>query len=122
MNLNYFTLDVDSTILTRYGSQEGAKRGYNPTKKGRNSHHPLIAFVNEARLVANFWLRSGDSSSANNFIGFLEDTLVNFGNRKVGLIRLDSGFCQNNVMSYLESKRLNYIVAARFTSNTASYR
>ena len=115
LNLNYFTLDVDSTILTRYGSQEGAKRGYNPTKKGRNSHHPLIAFVNEARLVANFWLRSGDSSSANNFIGFLEDTLVNFGNRKVGLIRLDSGFCQNNVMSYLESKRLNYIVAARFT-------
>lgn len=65
--------------------------------------------------MANFWLRSGDSSSANNFIGFLEDTLANFGNRKVGLIRLDSGFCQNNVMSYLESKRLNYIVAARFT-------
>jgi hypothetical protein len=43
-------------------------------------------------MVANFWLRSGDTSSANNFIGFLEDTIANFGNKKVGLVRLDSGF------------------------------
>src|SRR5450631_2501270 len=38
------TLDFDSTTLTRYGQQEGAKKGYNPKKKGRASHHPLIAF------------------------------------------------------------------------------
>jgi hypothetical protein len=40
-----YTLDLDSTILTRYGNQQGAKKGYNPKKPGRNSHHPLIAFV-----------------------------------------------------------------------------
>ena len=28
-----FTLDVDSSVMTRYGSQEGAKKGYNPAKK-----------------------------------------------------------------------------------------
>jgi hypothetical protein len=26
LNINYFTLDVDSTIMTRYGTQEGAKK------------------------------------------------------------------------------------------------
>lgn len=57
------TLDVDSTIVTRYGEQQGAKRGYNPKKPGRNSHHPLIAFIGELRM-ANFWLRSGDSHTA----------------------------------------------------------
>ena len=116
IQVNYFTLDIDSSVVTRYGgNQEGAKKGYNPKKKGRKSHHPLIAFVNDVRMVANFWLRSGDTSSANNFISFLEETLSIFGNKKVGLVRLDSGFFQNNILNYLEEQPMNYIVAARFT-------
>jgi hypothetical protein len=114
LQFNYFTLDIDSTIMTHYGKQEGAKKGYNPNKRGRNSHHPLMAFVNGIRMVANIWLRSGNNSSANNFIGFLEDTLSRFGNKKVGLVRLDSGFCQKEIMDYLETKKLNYIIAAKF--------
>lgn len=66
-------------------------------------------------MVANFWLRSGNSSSSNNFLSFLEDTLAMFGDKKVGLVRLDSGFCSDQIMSYLESTNRNYIVAARFT-------
>jgi len=27
-----YTLDCDSPVLTRYGEQQGAKRGYNPHK------------------------------------------------------------------------------------------
>ena len=115
LNIDYFTLDIDSTIMTRYGKQEGAKKGYNPKKKDRLSHHPIIAFVNEVKMVANFWLRSGDSSSANNFVGFLAETLSNFGDKTVGLIRLDSGFCQKEVLDYLEQNTLDYIVAAKFT-------
>ena len=34
---NNFTLDIDSSVMTRYGVQEGAKKGYNPVKKGRPS-------------------------------------------------------------------------------------
>ena len=66
-------------------------------------------------MVANFWLRSGDASSANNFVSFLEDTLSKFGDKKVGLTRLDSGFCSDEVMSYLKGKSMKYIVVARFT-------
>jgi hypothetical protein len=29
------TLDLDSTIFVRYGSQEGSKKRYNPKKRGR---------------------------------------------------------------------------------------
>ena len=45
----------------------------------------------------------------------MEDTLANFGNKRVGLVRLDSGFCQKDIMGYLEEKNLQYIIAARFT-------
>ena len=46
---------------------------------------------------------------------FLQETLAMFGNKKVGLVRLDSGFCQGNIFDCLEEKSLPYIVAARFT-------
>ena len=45
--LSKVTLDLDSTVVTRNGSQEGAERGYNPNRRGRASHHPLLAFVAE---------------------------------------------------------------------------
>jgi hypothetical protein len=115
LHLNYFTLDIDSSVITRYGEQEGAKKGYNHQKKGRKSHHPIIAFVNDVKMVANFWLRSGNSSSANNFVGFLENTLSVFGDKKVGLVRLDSGFFSKDILDHLEQKQLKYIVAAKFT-------
>ena len=50
--LQRITLDVDSTVITRNGEQEGAARGYNPSRHGRPSHHPLVAFVAEARMAA----------------------------------------------------------------------
>lgn len=109
-----FTLDIDSSVMTRYGHQEGATKGYNPNKRGRLSHHPLIAFVNDVKLVANMWLRSGDSSSANNFLSFLEDTLSKLKNKTVSLIRLDSGFFQKNILDYLEETNKHYIIAAKF--------
>ena len=47
------TLDLDSTVMTRYGAQAGAAKGYNPRRRGRLSHHPLMAFVADLRLIAN---------------------------------------------------------------------
>ena len=110
-----FTLDIDSSVMTRYGVQEGSKKGYNPNKKGRPSHHPLIAFIADVKLVANMWLRSGDTSSANNFLGFLEDTLSKLKNKTVSLIRLDSGFFQSDILDYLDEKPMDHVVAAKFT-------
>jgi len=110
-----FTLDIDSSVMTRYGEQEGAKKGYNPSKRGRASHHPLIAFIADVKLVANMWLRSGNTSSANNFLSFLEDTLSKLKNKTIGLIRLDSGFFQSDILDYLEERVMNYVVAVKFT-------
>jgi len=115
INFNRFTLDCDSSVITRYGTQQqGSAKGYNPTKSGRESHHPLLAFINDLKLVANFWLRSGDAYSNNNFSAFLEDTLRKLKGKKIGLVRLDSGFYSQEVMKFLESKAINYIIAVKF--------
>jgi len=107
------TLDLDSTVMTRYGAQQGAARGYNPAKRGRASHHPLMAFVADTRMVANLWLRPGDSHTANNASAFLASTLQRLGNKKVELLRADSGFSDDRFLRDLEDKKLHYIVAAR---------
>jgi hypothetical protein len=113
LKFDNFTLDIDSSVITRYGEQEGAKKGYNKHKPGRKSQHPIIAFVSEIEMVANFWLRSGDAHTANNFKAFLEETLSFFGSKKIGLLRLDSGFYDKNIFDYLEQKQvaIDYIVA-----------
>ena len=107
--------------MIRYGVQDGAKKGYNPAKKGRPPHHPLIAIIADVKLVANRWLRSGDTSSTNNFPGFLEDTLSKLKNKTVSLITLDSGFFQSDILDYSEYKTMDYIVADKFTAHTKTY-
>lgn len=111
--LDGLTLDLDSTVMTRYGQQEGAARGYNPSKPGRASHHPLMAFVSDTRMVANCWLRPGNSHTANNVQAFLANTLDKLGGKRVALLRADSGFCDHAFLEELAQKKLHHIIALR---------
>ena len=113
LQFDNFTLDVDSTVHTKYGQQEGAKKGYNSQKPGRLSHHPLMAFVADCKMVANFWLRSGNAHTSNNIEAFLEDTFEKLEGKTIGLFRADSGFYDKKVFNYLEQKNINYIIAVR---------
>lgn len=115
-NFDNLTLDFDSTVMTRYGEQQGAAKGYNPSKPGRVSHHPLMAFLSDHKMVANCWLRPGNTSASNNFLAFLQDTLGKLEGKKVGLVRADSGFCNKQVIEALQSRKIHYIIAARLTS------
>ena len=116
LHLNPITLDVDSTVLTRWGGQiEGGAKGYNPKNKGRASHHPLMAFVADWRLVANFWLRPGNTASSNNIASFIESTLENLGHTKVGLFRADSGFYDKAIVALLKAKQISFIISAKLT-------
>jgi len=83
---------------------EGGAKGYNPKHHGRASHQPLLAFVADSRLVANFWLRSGNTNSSNNVLSFIEATLENLGDTKVGLFRADSGFYDETIVRLLQQK------------------
>jgi hypothetical protein len=116
LQFDNFTLDMDSTVMTRYGEQQGAKVGYNPAKRGRKSHHPLMAFVAECRMVANVWLRPGNTGAADNCFSYLCETLSHLEGKKIGLLRADSGFHDQKIFAWLErpERTINYIIAMRF--------
>lgn len=109
----YHTVDFDSTIITRYGIQEGVKVGYNPRKPGRGSHHPLIAFAAEAKMVIQSWMRTGNSADDTDIEEFVETVFMTLDKSKIGLFRADSGFFSENTLEYFEQKVMKYIVAAK---------
>jgi hypothetical protein len=111
-----YTLDLDSTVFERYGKQEGSLKGHNPRKHGRPSHHPLLAVLSEAHFLLHGWLRSGNCGTARGVEEFLKEALALWGQRqKIRLLRADSGFFEDQLLSFLEQRRLPYIVVARLT-------
>ena len=74
LKIKNITIDFDSSVITRYGEQQGSKVGYNVNKPGRASHHPLMAFIAETRMVANAWLRPGNTAALSNCKAFIDET------------------------------------------------
>jgi hypothetical protein len=104
-------LNLDSSVLVRYGNQEGAKRGYNPKKRGRPSHHPIVAFLGSGYVI-NVWNRSGDTGSGQGATDFFRQSRLALGKDfKVNRVLCDSGFYLIEFIEYLESEYYSYIIA-----------
>jgi hypothetical protein len=109
------TLDLDSSVIPRFGEQEGAAIGYNK-RRGKAGHRPLFAFVSDWRMVLNAWLRPGNTADCNGIREFTQEALELLGPRhKVGLIRGDAGFYDGKFLDLLESRKIDYIISARMT-------
>lgn len=109
-----YTLDLDSwSLLHEDGHQQGVAVGY--TKQGlKPCHRPLIAALAESKLIANYWLRSGNTACVNGAAEFLRTTVAALPTPiRLGLIRADGGFGHDSFLSAAENLGLNYIVVAR---------
>jgi len=112
-----FSLDLDSTVFCREGKQEGALKGCNPQRKGRNSHHPLLAVLAEAPFILRGWLRSGNTGSARGAVSFLQEALALLPEGMwLRTVRADSGFFDETLLAFLEGRGLPCIIVARMTS------
>ena len=111
-----YSLDLDSTVFERYGKQQGSLKGHNPRKHGRPSHHPLLAVLSEAHFLLHGWLRSGNCGTSRGVVEFLKEALALLGQCvKIRLLRADSGFFDDKLLSFLEQRLLPYIVVAKLT-------
>ena len=107
-------LNLDSSVVTRYGKQKGAIKGYNPKKPGRKSHHPLLAFLG-AGYVVNLWNRSGNVSSAHQCVSFYSQTCSSLPKSfSIKYVLADSGFYNLKFIEHLEEQGLRYIIAVPF--------
>jgi len=113
--------DLDSTIVSVFGQQEGAVVGYNPRRVGRRSYQPLLCVE---RTGGEAWagsLRPGDRHvlrDAQPLIAHVIEKLP-AGVRSVRL-RADAAFYDGDFFSYLEGNSVGYAVPARSTKPLAN--
>lgn len=78
-----------------------------PAKGLNRVFRPLLAVLEEAKLVAQFWLRAGNAPCNSNVVAFTLELLSNLPHHiRLRLVRADSGFCEEGWLSLLESRRL----------------
>jgi hypothetical protein len=73
-----------------------------------------MAFVADTRMIANCWLRPGNTHWANNVQAFLANTLHRLGGKQVCLLRADSG-CDSAFLDHLNEQGIHHIIALRQT-------
>lgn len=106
-------LVLDSTVVLRYGlKQAGAEKGYNPTKKGRPSHHPLVAFLAETGDCLGAVWRPGSAHTAAGAVAWIQALVGRL--RAAGVeeitIRLDKGFFSREMVETLEALGVRYVL------------
>lgn len=108
--------DLDSTVLTLYGKQEGAEIGYNPKKRGRASYHPLLCFNG---ITKDFWygeLRPGDAHTATGILELLGASFKKLpASVNAVIARADKGFYAHETVEFLEKKRAKFVIVAKLT-------
>jgi hypothetical protein len=110
-----YTLDLDTTTLLHEEAhgKEGVRTGHTP-QGCRRCYHPLLGMIAEAKLVVGLWLRPGNTRCDNNVVAFTQEILRRLPSYlRIGLVRADSGFCDESWLSLLEERALSYIVVGR---------
>ena len=117
--LESITLDADSTVKSVFGNQQGAAKGFNTTKKGAKSYHPLLVFVSEMKLLYHTWFRTGSAYTANGIVDFLKEVEASLPeNIAKVFFRADSGFFSGKLFDLLESFDWDYLVKVKLKNLT----
>jgi hypothetical protein len=108
--------DLDSTVLTVFGHQEGAEVGYNPRYRGKRSYDPLLCLEANSSFLWDVELRHGDAGT---WAGSEELLACCFRSTPSDMrelrVRADSGFGYGPVLEMLEARPAQYAVVARMT-------
>ena len=107
-------LDIDTTIKTLFGSQQGAEVGYNPHKPGRPSHALHTYWVGNLRLVLDVVISPGKQSCASYAQPGLTALLDGFApGQRPALVRGDCGFGNDPFIVELDARQQPYLFKLR---------
>lgn len=111
-------IDLDSTVNTVHGHQEGSTVGYNPRYHGRASFQPLFAFEGNSKAAIHTVLRSGTSPSAAEIIEFYRHAKESLPKGiTLGYVRGDRWFSSNEFFHCLEQDEVGYTMKLRLTAH-----
>ena len=108
--------DLDSTVVTVFGHQDGAEVGYNPRHRGKRSYNPMLCMEANSSYLWDAELRAGNAGTWDGSPELLDICFANVPPDIRELrVRADAGFGVNPVFDALESRSAEYTVVARMT-------
>lgn len=111
-------LDIDDTVITVFGGQQGSEVGYNPRYHGRSSYKAKVAFISDSCELLNAGLYGGKTSSNGGFLEFFQETLSLVGPETVVKgVRIDKGFFDEKNFNYFEDNSIEYVCKAPLKSS-----
>jgi hypothetical protein len=113
-------MDIDATVKPLYGTQEGARMGYNPQKPGRPSHVLHTYWMANLRLVLDVVSESGNHHSSAHSAEGLHTLLTELSPaERPAYVRGDSGYGNQPLMAVCEaiSPIQPYLFRLRQTQN-----
>lgn len=103
-------IDIDDTVITLFGEQEGAVNGYNPRYHGRPSFKARVAFISGTGELVHLEMNPGNVNGMKDFLSFVKTVEAMLPPEYIiEGIRADCGFADPTVMSYADEKGWQYI-------------
>jgi hypothetical protein len=110
-------LDLDSTVVTVFGRQEGAEVGYNPRYRGKRSYDPLLCLEGNSSFLWDSELRPGNAGTWAGSDELLASCFLSVpADIRELRVRADAGFGFDPVLTLLEQRPAQYAVVARLTT------
>ena len=109
------TFDLDSTVVTSFGHQEGTAVGYNPRYRGKRSYDPLLCVEANSSFLWDVELRRGDAGTWAGSEELLADCFLSSpSDIREFRVRADAGFGYGPVLDMLELRpTAQYAVVSR---------
>jgi hypothetical protein len=109
-------LDLDSTVCTIFGNQEGAVKGYNPAHRGKKSYCPLFGFENKSGSSLFGLLRAGSAYTSDGTTAYLKSFFEQYPKEKYRVkFRGDSGFYNKEIVALITENNGEFAIVADMT-------
>jgi hypothetical protein len=109
-------IDLDSTVCTIFGHQEGAVKGYNPTHRGKRSYHPLFGFENKSGSSLFGLLRKGSAYTSDGTVEYLKSFFEQYPKEEYRIrFRGDSGFYNKEIIALIGENNGEFAIVADMT-------
>ena len=107
-------LNIDDTVCTVYGSQEGSGIGYNPGKKGRASFKEKVGILGTTNEIINLTLEDGKHHTNYELESFMRKCRILLPDEWIlQRVRIDSGAYDIDNLDYLDSSGLEFVIKCK---------
>lgn len=114
LGLNYqrICIDIDTTVETLYGNQQGGRKGHNTKNRGKKGYRPVLCFIEQTRECLIGKLRKGETLSGKQTAAFIFQTKFHLpGCVHQVLLRADGEFQSGESVQAAKRCGYDFIIA-----------